>query len=166
MTQHDGENSKAVPGASPRLELIDPEEDLSITRLANAFEASARRWELIVYPLLVAFVVLAGYGFFLVYNLTRDVASLAHNVAALTGSIDRVARDMQAVTGEMRSISETTRTMSVQMGALDPMRANMNSIDQSTRAMAASADMMRYQMGALNHNVGRPISQMSSFMPW
>ena len=32
-------------------------------KFANSFEASARRWELVVYPSLLAFIVLAAYGF-------------------------------------------------------------------------------------------------------
>ncbi len=42
-------------------------------RLADTFESSAKRWELIVYPSMVAFIVLAVYGFYLVYTLSRDV---------------------------------------------------------------------------------------------
>ena len=41
----------------------------SMDRLSEAFESSARRWELIVYPSLFAFIILAAYGFFLVYSL-------------------------------------------------------------------------------------------------
>lgn len=136
---------------------------MSLNRLADCFEASSRRWELVVYPLMAAFVLLAGYGFFLVYNLTRDVSSLAQNVAALTDSIQRVSQEMQTVTREMNTIAETTQNMSVQM---ESMQANMGSIEQSSRAMAASTDVMRYQMGALNHNVGQPMSRMNSFFPW
>ena len=35
----------------------------SLDRLARAFESSARRWELIVYPALFAFIVLADILF-------------------------------------------------------------------------------------------------------
>ena len=46
-------------------------------KFARTFEASARRWELIVYPSMLAFIVLAAYGFFLIYTLTGDVGRLA-----------------------------------------------------------------------------------------
>ncbi|VAW55258.1 hypothetical protein MNBD_GAMMA05-2376, partial [hydrothermal vent metagenome] len=36
-----------------------------LERLANTFDSSAKRWEMVVYPSLFAFVLLAGYGFFL-----------------------------------------------------------------------------------------------------
>ncbi|MGB5640738.1 MAG: hypothetical protein WBM63_16620, partial [Sedimenticolaceae bacterium] len=46
-------------------------------RLSEVFESSARRWELIVYPSLFAFIILAAYGFYLIYNLAKDVHYLA-----------------------------------------------------------------------------------------
>lgn len=41
----------------------DDKVDSSFERLSKAFETSARRWELIVYPSLFGFILLAGYGF-------------------------------------------------------------------------------------------------------
>ncbi|MDH5784389.1 MAG: hypothetical protein OEZ16_02120 [Chromatiales bacterium] len=125
-------------------------------RLATTFESSARRWEMIVYPSLFAFIVLASYGFYLIYSLTHDVASLARNVAALTKSIDHMVVNMDSITGNMVSIS----------GDLTRINHSMDTMNTSTRAMAISVDGMRHQVGAMNYNIGRPMSQMSSFMPW
>lgn len=125
-------------------------------RLATAFESSARRWEMIVYPSLFAFIVLASYGFYLIYSLTHDVASLARNVSVLTQSIDHMAVNMDSISGNMVSIT----------GDLDRINQSMDTMNASTRSMAMSVDGMRYQVGAMNYNIGRPMSQMSSFMPW
>lgn len=135
-------------------------------RLASTFESSARRWEMIVYPSLFAFIVLACYGFYLIFSLTSDVASLARNVSVLTESIDHMVVNMDSITTNMTSISGDMGEMNGKMDELKPIRANMESMNQSARSMAMSADGMRYQMGAMNHNIGRPMSQMSSFMPW
>jgi methyl-accepting chemotaxis protein len=135
-------------------------------RLATTFESSARRWEMIVYPSLFAFIVLASYGFYLVYSLTHDVASLARNVSVLTQSIDRMVINMDSISGNMTTISSNMGEMNTKMDELAPIRHNMEAMNESTRSMAMSADGMRYQMGAMNYNIGRPMSQMSSFMPW
>ena len=127
----------------------EPSDDNYMERLACTFESSARRWEMVVYPSLFAFIVLASYGFFLIYSLTSDVASLAKNVSVLTQSIDRMVDDMDTISGSMSNITH-----------------HMESINASTHSMAISTDAMRYQIGAMNYNIGRPISQMSSFMPW
>jgi hypothetical protein len=125
-------------------------------RLATTFESSARRWEMIVYPSLFAFIVLASYGFFLIYSLTHDVASLARNVSVLTQSIDHMVVNMDSISGNMASIS----------GDLNKINGSMNTMNDSTRSMAMSVDGIRHQVGSMNYNIGRPMSQMSSFMPW
>jgi methyl-accepting chemotaxis protein len=135
-------------------------------RLATTFESSARRWEMIVYPSLFAFIVLASYGFYLVYSLTHDVASLARNVSELTQSIDHMVNNMDTITSNMNTISSNMGEMNTKMDELAPIRHNMEAMNESTRSMAMSADGMRYQMGAMNYNIGRPMSQMTSFMPW
>ncbi len=125
-------------------------------RLATTFESSARRWEMIVYPSLFAFIVLASYGFYLIYSLTHDVASLARNVSVLTTSIDKMVINMDTISGNMVSIS----------GDLSRINSSMDTMNASTRSMAISVEGMRHQVGAMNYNIGRPMSQMNSFMPW
>ena len=49
-------------------------------RFVRSFEKSARRWELIIYPAMLAFVILAAYGFFLIYTLSKDVHFLASSM--------------------------------------------------------------------------------------
>lgn len=147
--------------------------DHHLERLATSFEVSARRWELVVYPALFAFIVLACYGFYLIYNLTHDVGQLARNVSSLTASVDSMAHNLNDITGDMNrvttamnSITGAMGEVSTKMDSLEPMRQNMASMDQSTRYMATSAERMGYYMGELNHNVGRPMGAMGSFMPW
>jgi hypothetical protein len=132
-------------------------------RLATSFESSARRWEMIVYPSLFAFIVLASYGFFLIYSLTHDVASLARNVSALTKSIDHMVVNMDSISTNMGGISGNMATIS---GDLTSINHSMDTMNDSTRSMAMSVDGMRNQVGAMNYNIGRPMSQMSGFMPW
>lgn len=145
-------NVTSISGTPPSSESGDHH----MERLATTFESSARRWEMIVYPSLFAFIVLASYGFFLIYSLTHDVASLARNVSVLTQSIDHMVVNMDKITSNMGAIS----------GDLHRINGSMDTMNASTRSMAMSVDGMRHQVGAMNYNIGRPISQMSNFMPW
>ncbi len=144
----------------------DFDSEIYMERLANTFESSAHRWEIIVYPSLLAFVVLAGIGFFLVYSLTKDVASLARNVNLLTQSMNGVVVSMSDIAVHMKGISTDVNQMSYQMNHLEPMRMSMENMSASTHGMAMSTDAMRQHMGALNYNVGKPMSMFNSFMPW
>ncbi len=117
----------------------------SLERFVGCFERSARRWELIVYPALFAFVILAGYGFYLVYSLTHD---------------------MQTVARSMQTMVTTMDEMSHKLDAMEPMLMRMSEIDRSIRAITATNDAMRQQMAIMTHSVSRPLSFMSQFMPW
>lgn len=77
MAAHETPNGPPPPGALPpdgRGVLTGDQPDLTdsqlnafaVDRLSQAFETSAKRWELIVYPSLFAFIILAAYGFYLV----------------------------------------------------------------------------------------------------
>lgn len=117
----------------------------SLERFVGCFERSARRWELVVYPALFAFVILAGYGFFLVYSL---------------------AHDMQTVASSMQTMVTTMDEMSRKLDTLEPMLASMSDMDRSIRAITATNDAMRQQMAIMTHSVARPLTFMSQFMPW
>lgn len=148
-----------------------------IARLSEAFETSARRWELIIYPSLFAFVILAAYGFFLVYRLAGDVHYLAlsvdSNMSAVAANMQQVSTNMNQLTDNVRSMTVSMDSMEQKMATLDPMLNNMTSIDQSmrdmnqsTRWMTVSTHNMQYDINRLNNNIGRPMGFMNSFMPW
>lgn len=169
------ENSTDTKGEGPKVAAIGgrvgkPADtvlgDHHLERLATSFEVSARRWELVVYPALFAFIVLACYGFYLIYNLTHDVGQLAQNVSSLTASVDSMARNLNDITGDMTQVSGAMGEVSTKMDALEPMRQSMASMENSTRFMAINTERMGYHVGALNHNIGRPMGMMGSFMPW
>jgi hypothetical protein len=131
-------------------------------RLADTFENSAKRWELIVYPSLVAFIVLAVYGFYLIYTLSRDVHNLSLTITTLTISVDR---NMNELTSTMRTMDHTMVKMSNNIGAMDAnlhtMAQNIETMTYNTNSMAASTFYMQRNI----RDVARPMNIMSSFMP-
>ncbi len=45
----------------------------AMDRFVRVFESSARRWELVMYPAMLAFVLLAAYGFFLMLSIFQKI---------------------------------------------------------------------------------------------
>ncbi len=90
-------------------------------RLSEVFESSARRWELIVYPSLFAFIILAAYGFYLIYNLARDVHYLAisvdTNMTTLAGNMQNVSENMSQLTANIRAMTVTMDSIDNKGGA-------------------------------------------------
>lgn len=121
----------------------------SLDQLSKAFMASARRWEMIVYPSLVAFIVLAGYGFFLIYSLTMDASRIADDMGEIATQMDSISKNMVVM----------TQTVDSQSMAMNEMVVHM-------RGMNMSMGQMRHDFAVLNHSVARPMSFMNTFMPW
>jgi methyl-accepting chemotaxis protein len=148
-----------------------------ITRLSEVFETSARRWELIIYPSMFAFVVLAAYGFFLIYRLAGDmhymVISVDTHMSVLSSNMQSMSENMGQMTTNIRTMTVSLDSMEHKMGTLQPILASMESMDKSMKSLNASTQAMTYatqgmqhDMSRLNTNVGRPMSFMNSFMPW
>ncbi|OAD19096.1 hypothetical protein THIOM_005288, partial [Candidatus Thiomargarita nelsonii] len=78
-------------------------------QFVSNFQQSTRRWEIIVYPAMFAFVVLAGYGFFLIYSLTNDMSSMARSMDSEMGE------HMETMATSIVTLSEEIQTMSKQV---------------------------------------------------
>ncbi|MGD2081823.1 MAG: DUF948 domain-containing protein [Chromatiales bacterium] len=139
-------------------------------RLSAAFETSARRWELIVYPSLFAFIILAAYGFYLVFSLAKDVHYLAisvdSNMTVLASNMQSVSDNMGRLTSNVRTMAVSVEAINHKVSTLEPMLTSMDSMDRSMRSMTAVTGAMRTDMAAMNRNIGRPMSFMNTFMPW
>jgi len=121
----------------------------SMETLSKAFTASARRWEMIVYPSLFAFILLAAYGFYLIFSLTQDAHQMAKNM-------QQISKNMTVISESMILVSRNTNK---QAAAMDKIVVNMNN-------MNASMNQMRHDMSVMNYSVSRPMNKINSFMPW
>ena len=128
----------------------------SLETLSSAFTASAKRWETIVYPSLFAFILLAAYGFYLIYSLTNDVHKVAAHMQSIANNMNDVALNMSAVSQNMVLMTQT----------VDSQSAAMNEMTIHMRHMSASMGQMRYDLSIMNNSISRPMSFMNSFMPW
>ncbi len=125
-------------------------------RLADSFEASARRWELIVYPSMIAFILLASYGFYLIYNLTHDISDVSKSVREMTAS---VTEDLGEISGKMTQIADATAYM-------QPMSKDIRTLSGNIHEMNTSVSHMQYNMWQLNRNVSAPFNMVDKIMPF
>ena len=149
-----------------------------LERLANTFDSSARRWEMVVYPSMFAFVLLAGYGFFLIYRLTHDIAilsqSVTHMAVIVSDAMPRMTKDMNVMTGSIDHMSGnidgmTTEitSMSGQMNSLTPMSHNIQSMTHNIGSMNRSVYGLQRDMHGMNRTVSSgPFGMMNDIMPF
>lgn len=169
------ENAGATDGQTHKDELVLNKD--SMDRFVKVFEASARRWELVIYPTMLAFVILAAYGFFLIYTLSRDIHTLAEGMDPAMGehlthisdSVAYLSENVRTMTRRMDRMTNSIDDISVKMNAmenLDPMLTHIRGMDASMRNMTITGDQMRNEMTYMGRNIARPLSKMNSFFPW
>jgi hypothetical protein len=151
-----------------------------MSQFARSFEASSRRWELVVYPTMLAFIILAAYGFFLIYKLTNDISKITYqmadiqtsmvninkNFSSTTNNMNTVAKNMVKITGFMEQMSHDIKEQNAAMGA---MVVNTRDMKTSIDSMSYTMYHMRYDtqlMGRNIENVSGPMRLMNNFMPW
>nr|VFJ63022.1 MAG: hypothetical protein BECKFW1821C_GA0114237_100374 [Candidatus Kentron sp. FW] len=183
-----GNNEKTLSGEGvaehvPEKDSIKPTPGLALDRFAKTFESSARRWEMIVYPSMFAFIILAAYGFFLIYNVTRDmhdlamsmdpgmqknmetmaqsVSKMAEHVAAITTNIDQMAENVGnmnitigAVNTSMEAMKSDMRDMSEKIHTLEPILVNISEMNKSMHVMNQSVHAMSVHTDTLSRDVG------------
>ncbi len=142
----------------------------AIERLSQAFETSAKRWELIVYPSLFAFIILAAYGFYLVFSLAKDVHYLAisvdTNMTVIASNIQSMSDNMGQMSANVRTMAVSVDSMARDVNTLEPMLTSIQTMDRSMQNMTMSTSSMRNDMAGMNQSIGRPMQFMNWFMPW
>ena len=132
------------------IEKLDKEvhsNEQEIQKLDKEMHKEIHRWELIVYPSLFAFVILAAYGFYLIFNLARDVhfmaVSIDSNMTILTGDMQSMASNLGEMTANVRtmavtmdSIDDTVVVLKPMLTNLDQMNSRMSTLDQSVRSIS------------------------------
>lgn len=119
--------------------------------------------KLIVFGVLAVTLVIAAYGFFLIYQLTRD----SHHMVVQVG---RMAEEMVAMRQSMTSIGANVAAMT---GSIAEVRDQMGSMNRSVGAMNASVAHLASSVGAIQHSTanldrsfGPAMGMLNNFVPF
>ena len=102
-------------------------------------------------------MILAGYGFYLVYSLTKDVAilaqsvekSMATNLQVVAANMDNVSKSVSNMSTKMDQVSTDMQAIAEQVSAMKPMLADMDKI----ATYVATLQPMLERMQSLDANV-------------
>lgn len=153
-------------------ELHEVEEELQ--RFETEQSRSTRMLQILVFPSLIAFVLLASYGFYLVQSLTTDVHRLTDIIQKMENSVSThmagMSGNMQSMERQIHNMSGDTHVMSKQIfdmgGNIKQMSNDMQQMNWSTQNMAASTYYMQGDMQQMNRNVSKPFKMMNRFIPF
>lgn len=177
-----------VSATAPELkqELEEVEQELHKFESKQVHDTNSLKF--IVYPALIAFVILATYGFYLIQSLTTDVHRLTNTIVSMQTDVNRmtntvaqmqtvVKQDMdtlvlsiQSVSNNMNHMNTSTQQMAYYLIGMttstDRMATDVQQMNASTQNMAASMYNLQGDMGNLNRNFSSPFKMMSNFMPF
>ena len=154
----------------------------AMDRFVRAFESSARRWELVMYPAMLAFGLLGAYGFFLIYSLSKDIGTMAQgmdpemgkHLRQISESVIYLSENMRTMTRRIYHMSESMEVMAGRMETMEymePMLANMygiglllESINKETYTMIQTMEAMHYDMGEMSDSM-QTMDRMNNITP-
>lgn len=136
------------------------------------------RWKFLVFPAMIAFVILAGFGFYLIYGMLQRMEDLARDVERMADTVQQTMPAMQGGVISMSSkmqwigddLHEMTRVVSGTMPNMQQdvnrMSTNIDDMSYATASMANSTHSMGQNIWNMNRNVSKPLSIMRKMMPF
>lgn len=133
-----------------------------------------RTLQMIVYPAMVAFIILSAYGFYLVQSLTTDVHRLTETIAEMNKSVND---NMTVMTGNITSMSsqmselvtstnQMTHSVIGMNSSTQDMAGNIQQMNASTQNMAVSTYNMQRDMWSMNKNISGSMKMFNKFSPF
>ncbi len=160
----------------------------AVQAMAEAMTGGIRKWEKVLYPMMIMFIILAGYGFYLIYQLAHDVRQISNNMlimtravatmtstlnlnmqkvdaqmAAINLSMDRMRRTMEGIKADTAVISDVMPSLHNQFAS---MNATMLKLNDSVTLLRGSADSMARSLWELDQNISEPMNSINSIMPF
>lgn len=151
---------------------------LELTKELQYIEQKEKAWKRkirrILYPLISAFVLLAGYGFYLIQSVTTDIDNMSASVVRMNESVSRniknmairsqvIARDMDKMIDNISTMSLSLQSMSGNMGH---MTATATELQIPMYDLNLSTRHIQHNMGNLNDNLDKPLGMFNQFIPW
>ncbi len=118
---------------------------------------------IVVYAGMTAFVLLAAYGFFLIYLLTSDARTMAEQTVRMATEMEMISRDMGAMNATMSDMRSNIGDM---RASLIQMNQHMASMDASTAHMAATVTLIQHSARNLDSSFGPAMGVMNNIMPF
>jgi len=163
----------------------------SLYELSQVMTGGLKRWEKVIYPMMIAFIILAGYGFWLIFNVVKDMHNINTNMYVMTKAVvtmtntmnqkmEKIDHQMSKINENMQVLPEMNNSLLKIKGTFDNMNGTILILNKEFTEMVLSIKQMNkaiYEMnhsvksmdrslGELDHNISRPMRNMNKMMPW
>ena len=137
MKHDDPKVDYSAGGAYLRGEQYRPPEYLEYLEKATNVMRTVR---LIVYAGMAAFILLAFYGFYLIYNLTYDVHRAVDKMEVMTQQMQSMANAMANMDASVAGLRTTVADMQTSVGTMTTSVANLDGSVAQMQATVTSID--------------------------
>ena len=117
----------------------------------------------VVFGLLGISVVLAAYGFFLIYQLTRDTHQMVTQTTRMAEEMVAMSRNMSAM---QTSVADMRGNISDLSASIVAMNRNVASIDASVAHMAKTVGLIQHSTSNLDRSFGPAMGMLNNFVPF
>jgi len=158
----------------------------TLDKRKKSVDVKGQRLQLIVYSALFAFIILAAYGYYLIFNLTHDVHSMSNDVRQMSHAVNNMSRsvivNMDVISDSIVKMQSSTQLMSrVVADTLPEMTKNttimtktaqnvnnrINDISADIQIMSMSMVAMQHDMWSMNDTFSNPVESIfNNMMPW
>lgn len=175
---------------SPEYKSLSPEQkamvklEITLSNFFKKLDRSMSRWERLIYPMMLVIGILGLSGFYLIYNVTRDMNRLTQQIDP---QMEVNLQSMSSYMGKLsENISVMTEQITVLVARIDRMEGHIATMDGNIGTLAGDVGDMKRNIGlmtgsvadmnqamrAMTLNTGvmsRDINKMGrpmDFMPW
>jgi len=139
---------------------IQPPEYLAYLEKATDALKSLR---IVVYAGMSGFIILAAYGFFLIYLLTSDARTMAEQMKSMSHNMASITAQMAVMTQSVNDMRQNIRNMDADFHDVDQHVAAM---DRSMANMNGTVALIQHSARNLDQSVGPMMGAMNNFIPF
>ena len=138
---------------------------------AETLETLEVRWKYAVFPAMIAFIVLAAFGFYLIYGMLQRMEDLSRNVSRMAEviqvSMPSMQKNMIDMSGDIHQLNTTIQqNFPTLEKSVSTMSNDMRTMSYSTNSMALTTHNLSSNVWELNRNMSKPLSVMNNMLPW
>ncbi len=125
--------------------------------------AAVHSLKYVVFGLLAISVLLAAYGFFLIFQLTRDTHQMVTQTTRMAEEMVAMSRNMGAMEN---SVGDMRGSISDLRDSIVAMNRNVASIDASVAHMASTVGLIQHSTSNLDRSFGPAMGMLNNMVPF
>ena len=118
---------------------------------------------IIVYAGMTSFVILAFYGFFLIYQLTGDVRRAVNQTVLMTQQMQAMALSMANMHDTISDIGTDMHSIRASVATMD---ASLTTMSKTVSQMGNTIALMQHSTSNLDQSFGPMMGAVNRFIPF